>query len=960
MHFILYLLNHFLFLYMDKNRIHTNIYIITEEVSSSGISTWNEMILWYIKKTGIRCNLININKTNNNIINSLNNSVIIFNNIASEKIFNKYVLQTLYDNKNLLYMVMHSELSPRNKLFVVLEEYFIGAIAISKKLQQTLQQKYPKKDIIYIPNKINIKAHILDRDDIEGNIEGNNVLSFGFIGRISIEKNIPLLLYSFKKIVDETIDIDFILHIFGDTPNKKYGKYINKLAITLQIDKFIEYHGHVLNKDEIYSNIDILLLPSISEGIPYSLIERTYYGIPAVASNVGSICEVVSDDDGILFDYINYPKIDDMYVNSFSELILNFGFVIENKDKYNYSTNNIKHTCGNNYCPNIIYPDDILLQLPLPVSDINIEMYSNSCDACILLQQNRNRFTSAITTCISKMKYMNIIPIYENFDMSVPIKLLINNVQNIHNIHNIDNIHNIHNIDNIQNTLPDTSSQFTLNTNIGKYGFYSNYHLRSLPYNVTFEIDLIGECTLFICHKNSIMPYISRTVNNGVNNIDFRITQPGYYKIGLQLSMSDSDNNIGIVKNYNILSCGSNMPYKERIFFDIHDMKIINSSRYIDKNEIGNTCLKDILFVVITCDLPKYKENNCKMIDFLPTLNNYNYNYIIVKCTPGKTIYDNLTKTLIIGIDETYENLPRKVINALEWILNNEDFNKFKYIYKLDDDFAPNILSFIPKQYDNYNYYGNFIVNKFVDIWHIGKCNSSELNRNAYKHDFIAPYAGGGYGYMLSKKSLKILVKNKEKFEEYLYEDKAVGDILYMNNIICNKKEFCQKIDLVDNSIRVIGYDFSDNIKGYVIIYTYKKDMLICVIENEILVFQRFYHKFLLNTLNKLDITELECFCNKNYTLNDSYNKSCESINEEVIRISNKSKFKQSGLQLAYPPHQYDYLIINRRCNILPLYIIKRMHLQNMFNNSYKNLQKIEELKNIDYDYIFDYDIVYF
>ena len=49
----------FLLLYMNKNK-NKNIYIITEDVVPSGVNTWNDMIIWYIKKNGINCNLINI------------------------------------------------------------------------------------------------------------------------------------------------------------------------------------------------------------------------------------------------------------------------------------------------------------------------------------------------------------------------------------------------------------------------------------------------------------------------------------------------------------------------------------------------------------------------------------------------------------------------------------------------------------------------------------------------------------------------------------------------------------------------------------------------------------------------------------------------------------------------------------------------------------------------------------
>jgi glycosyltransferase involved in cell wall biosynthesis len=964
------------------------IYIITEDIieNGSGIGTWNTMMLYYIGlyDKNIKCKLINIADIKQfksiETLLQIKKSLILLNNVTSKKIINKRMFQTLQDNNNKLYMVMHSEHMPRNKIFIVLENYFCGIITVSNKLHLILKQKYPNKHIIYIPNKININASLnTDNTNYINDNDNDNyrqTLSFGFVGRLSIEKNIPLLFYTFKKYTQNNPNIDCILNIFGDTNNKKYGKYINKLAIELNIDNMIDYHGNISNKDEIYNSIDILLLPSVSEGVPYCLIERLFYGIPVVASNVGAIKEVVSDDNGILFDYVNYPDINNIYVNCFTELLNYAGFInfviVKNGDYgCDYYVNNNKHTCNNDkYLSNLIYPDDDLI-IPIPVCD-NQNIDCIDCIACNLLKENNkifnenvDRFYYAIIKCIDTMKKMNIKPIYNDFDINIPIKELLyyDYDYDYDNDNDYDNDYN-----NEKNDIKKINeNEYILGDISNKYGFFNTYKLRNLPYQISFNAEIINEFTFFVCNKNSILPLLNKPIVNGKNNISFRITKPGYYKIGIQIVHSEIKVNNNIFTEFNLLIGDSIIPYSSMSYMDMFDMRVINKSRY---ESINNSELKDVLFMFITCDLPEYKIKHKELLDFLDT---FNYNYIIVKCNPGKTIYDKKSKTLIIDLEEKYENLPRKIINALEWILYNPELSFIKYVYKFDSDFAKNSLNFIPKNYDSYDYHGNLIVNKFIDIWHIGKCNSIELNKTKYLNEFIAPYAGGGYGYILSKKSISILVDNKNEFEEYLYEDKAIGDILYKNNIIVNKKIFSTKIQWLDNSIRVIEYcrksnksNKSNTIKGEIIIYTYKNDLLVCILING---FNNIIQKMYVNYNKVIDIKDFEilinnyCDCDCDYDY-DYYCKSCENINEEVIKISNKSKFKQIDIPISYS-EQHNYITVNKRSHISLIYLIKISHLMKklditldlIFDCKYI---KTDELKNIKSNEICNYDIIYF
>ncbi|MEJ7736759.1 MAG: glycosyltransferase family 4 protein [Chitinophagaceae bacterium] len=109
---------------------------------------------------------------------------------------------------------------------------------------------------------------------------------FLFVGRLSPEKGVPLLLESFARMRDKT------LFIIGDGPEKpglvsKYSRYTN-----------ISFLGH-LSKDRVINMLkeaQALLFPSIwYEGLPFTILEAFSTATPVIASNLGAMAEIVQD-----------------------------------------------------------------------------------------------------------------------------------------------------------------------------------------------------------------------------------------------------------------------------------------------------------------------------------------------------------------------------------------------------------------------------------------------------------------------------------------------------------------------------------------------------------------------------------------------------------------------------------------------------------------------------------------
>ena len=124
-----------------------------------------------------------------------------------------------------------------------------------------------------------------------------------FVGHLIIRKSPEYLIKSIKHITKNRDDI--LCCLIGEGPMKND---LTKLISDLGIDKYVKLLGLKPNKEvALYLNAcDILVLPSLNEGLPVILCEALACGKPVVASKVAAIPELVNKDVG----YLSIPKND--------------------------------------------------------------------------------------------------------------------------------------------------------------------------------------------------------------------------------------------------------------------------------------------------------------------------------------------------------------------------------------------------------------------------------------------------------------------------------------------------------------------------------------------------------------------------------------------------------------------------------------------------------------------------
>lgn len=127
-----------------------------------------------------------------------------------------------------------------------------------------------------------------------------------FVGRLSPEKGISGLLQAMCSMESEVCSK---LAILGDGPLRAE---LEKECDALGLGDRVEFLGRLTEAETLVqiASSDLLVLPSLMEGLPIVLMEALALGIPVVASRVAGIPELVEDGrTGLLFAASNWSEL---------------------------------------------------------------------------------------------------------------------------------------------------------------------------------------------------------------------------------------------------------------------------------------------------------------------------------------------------------------------------------------------------------------------------------------------------------------------------------------------------------------------------------------------------------------------------------------------------------------------------------------------------------------------------
>ena len=114
-----------------------------------------------------------------------------------------------------------------------------------------------------------------------------------FVGRLSQEKGLKHLISAVKKLCEVSNNVE--LHLVGEGG---YGRYLQDSALDLGIEKRLIFHGKIDKSDlpVYYSAADITVLPSLSEGLPRTMLESLACGSPFLGTRITGIEDHIQDN----------------------------------------------------------------------------------------------------------------------------------------------------------------------------------------------------------------------------------------------------------------------------------------------------------------------------------------------------------------------------------------------------------------------------------------------------------------------------------------------------------------------------------------------------------------------------------------------------------------------------------------------------------------------------------------
>ena len=246
-----------------------------------------------------------------------------------------FIYRTLYKIQNTKYKIQviftahgwaFSEDRPKIQIILIklfsriTALFYHQIICVSEYDRQTaLKNKIaPARKLKTIHNGIDFEAiSFLPREEAQKKLLGRtSKLVIGTIAEWTKNKGLIYLIKATQTLKLKEEEFDVVLIGSGENPDKEimynYDKKYN--LDNVRLIEFIE------NAASYLKAFDIFILPSLKEGLPYTILEAIAAKVPIIATNVGGIPEMIeNNENGLLIQ----PKDPDIIRQKIEEIINN-------------------------------------------------------------------------------------------------------------------------------------------------------------------------------------------------------------------------------------------------------------------------------------------------------------------------------------------------------------------------------------------------------------------------------------------------------------------------------------------------------------------------------------------------------------------------------------------------------------------------------------------------------------
>ena len=246
-------------------------------------------------------------------------------------------IETLSLEKNLVLPRLYK------KLFYIMAKYSIGKSNIIRAVSSSTEQQVldidSSKSVVRFPAWIDFK----DFQNIEPKPLSKDKFNILFIGSVTDRKKPHMIIEAIQRINDKS----YHLSIVGPAPNEKYFKELKDLIDKLGLQNQVSLIGPVDRESvkDYYSTSNLMILPSISEGLARVIFESQVAMCPVLVTDAPGMSDIVIDGQtGYVFESNNLDSLVSKieYIKSNHE---EASFVAKNAKGFilsNYSEDNFK------------------------------------------------------------------------------------------------------------------------------------------------------------------------------------------------------------------------------------------------------------------------------------------------------------------------------------------------------------------------------------------------------------------------------------------------------------------------------------------------------------------------------------------------------------------------------------------------------------------------------------------
>ena len=212
-------------------------------------------------------------------------------NIIHSHCFHPDFFSALQANSTLSVRTLHSERTASKFRSFLMEKVsahrFKATIVLCSSLKERWEKRYRKKNwpVHIIPNPV---SDCFFENSRPRAIAPQPPYQLGIVGRLSPEKGHTYAMQSLEILAQQ---IPLELHIAGG------GILYEPLLAQAKSLKYLKLHflGSLTEAEirKLYDHLDLLLVPSLFEGFPLTVIEAMATGLPIVGTNVTGVCDVL-------------------------------------------------------------------------------------------------------------------------------------------------------------------------------------------------------------------------------------------------------------------------------------------------------------------------------------------------------------------------------------------------------------------------------------------------------------------------------------------------------------------------------------------------------------------------------------------------------------------------------------------------------------------------------------------